>query len=130
MGRAILREKAALCARLADGLSLNNPGRFQLMDLAEDFMKRAKELKRDGQNNKGNPNRKKMDSQAGLVPFYGPCSSEAHCLSCQRADASRRAVAHLDEFALSRCATGHKLDIQRYKGRASPQIATLFERAA
>ena len=40
------------------------------MDLAEDFMKRAKELKRDGQNNKGNPNRKKMDSQAGLVPSH------------------------------------------------------------
>lgn len=30
--------------RLADGLSLNNPGRFQLMDLAEDFRERAKEL--------------------------------------------------------------------------------------
>jgi len=37
-------EKAELCLRLADGLSLNNPGRFQLMDLAEDFQKRAKEL--------------------------------------------------------------------------------------
>jgi len=31
------REKAALCLRLADGLSLNNPGRFQLMDIAEDL---------------------------------------------------------------------------------------------
>jgi hypothetical protein len=38
------REKAALCERLADGLSLNNPGRFQLLNLAEDFQKRAKEL--------------------------------------------------------------------------------------
>jgi hypothetical protein len=38
------REKAELCFRLADGLSLNNPGRFQLMDLAEDFQNRAKEL--------------------------------------------------------------------------------------
>ena len=38
------REKAALCLRLADGLVLNNPGRFQLMDLAEDFQRRAKEL--------------------------------------------------------------------------------------
>jgi hypothetical protein len=54
---------------------LNNPGRFQLMDLAEDFMKRAKELKRNGPNNKGNPNRKKMGSQAGLVPFNGPCGA-------------------------------------------------------
>jgi len=32
------------CLRLADGLSLNNPGRFQLMDLADDFLERAKEL--------------------------------------------------------------------------------------
>ena len=39
-----LREKAALCFRLADGLSLNNPGRFQLMQMAEDFRKCAKEL--------------------------------------------------------------------------------------
>jgi hypothetical protein len=47
-GRAMdakyFRARAALCLRLADGLSLNNPGRFQLMDLAEDFTKRAKEL--------------------------------------------------------------------------------------
>jgi hypothetical protein len=33
----------ALCDRLADGLSLNNPARFELMDLAENFVKRAKE---------------------------------------------------------------------------------------
>jgi hypothetical protein len=32
------------CLRLEDGLSLNNPGRFQLMDLADDFLERAKEL--------------------------------------------------------------------------------------
>jgi len=38
------RETAALCLRLADGLSLNNPGRFQLMELADDFKDRAKEL--------------------------------------------------------------------------------------
>ena len=38
------REKAALCLRLADGLALNNPGQFQLMDLAEDFQRHAKEL--------------------------------------------------------------------------------------
>ena len=44
MDAKYFREKAALCLRLADGLSLNNPGRFQLMDLAEDFQKRAKEL--------------------------------------------------------------------------------------
>jgi hypothetical protein len=38
------RQKAELCLRLADGFSLNNPARFQLMDLAEDFPKRAKKL--------------------------------------------------------------------------------------
>ena len=37
-------ERAAICLRLADVLSLNNPGRFQLMDLAEDFQRHAKEL--------------------------------------------------------------------------------------
>ena len=37
------REKAAICQRLADGFSLNNPGRFQLMDIAED-KELAKEL--------------------------------------------------------------------------------------
>ena len=44
MDAKYFREKAELCLRLADGLSLNNPGRFQLMDLGEDFQKRAKEL--------------------------------------------------------------------------------------
>jgi hypothetical protein len=38
------REKAAICQRLADGLSLNNPGRFQLMDIAEDLQELAKEI--------------------------------------------------------------------------------------
>jgi hypothetical protein len=44
MDAKYFREKAELCLRLADGLSLKNPGRFQLMDLAEDFRQRAKEL--------------------------------------------------------------------------------------
>ena len=44
MDAKYFRDKAELCLRLADGLSLNNPGRFQLMDLAEDFKQRAKEL--------------------------------------------------------------------------------------
>ena len=48
MDAKYLREKAALCERLADGLSLNNPARFQLMDLAEDFVKHAKELEAQG----------------------------------------------------------------------------------
>ena len=44
MDAKYFREKAALCLRLADGLSLNNPGRFQLMDIAEDLEELAKEL--------------------------------------------------------------------------------------
>ena len=46
MDAKYFREKSEVCLRLADGLSLNNPGRFQLMDLAEDFRERAKELER------------------------------------------------------------------------------------
>jgi hypothetical protein len=38
------QEKAAICQRLADGFSLNNPGRFQLMDIAEDLQELAEEL--------------------------------------------------------------------------------------
>ena len=38
------REKGAICQRLADGFSLNNPGRFQLMDIAEDLQELAEEL--------------------------------------------------------------------------------------
>ena len=37
-------EKAELCLRVADDLPLNNRGRFQLMDLADDFRERAQEL--------------------------------------------------------------------------------------
>jgi hypothetical protein len=44
MDAKYFREKAELGQRLADGLSLSNPGRFQLMDLADDFLERAKEL--------------------------------------------------------------------------------------
>jgi hypothetical protein len=44
MDAKYFRERAELCLRQADGLSLNNPGRLQLMDLAEDFNQRAKEL--------------------------------------------------------------------------------------
>jgi hypothetical protein len=44
MDAKYLREKAEMCLRLADGLSLNNPSRFQLMQMAEDFRQRAKEL--------------------------------------------------------------------------------------
>ena len=53
MGAKYLREKAALCERLADGLSLNNPARFQLMDLAEDFLKHAKQLEAQGAEQEG-----------------------------------------------------------------------------
>ena len=39
-----LRQQSELCSRLADGLSLNNPSRFELMRMAEDCRKRAIEL--------------------------------------------------------------------------------------
>jgi len=44
MDAAGLREKAALCLRLAGGLSWNNPGRLQLAGLAERCERHAKEL--------------------------------------------------------------------------------------
>jgi hypothetical protein len=44
MDIAGLREKAALCLRIARGLSWNNPGRLQLTDLAARFERQAKEL--------------------------------------------------------------------------------------
>jgi hypothetical protein len=39
-----LREKAATCLQLAQGLSWKNPSRFRLMDMAENFQRRATEL--------------------------------------------------------------------------------------
>jgi hypothetical protein len=44
MDAAYCREKAAMCLRLAEGLSLNNPARVQLLELAQDFNRRAQEL--------------------------------------------------------------------------------------
>jgi hypothetical protein len=44
MGAASLRERAALCLRISRGLSWNNPGRFQLTDLAERLERQAKEI--------------------------------------------------------------------------------------
>ena len=38
------RDKAAMCLRLIQGLSPNNPGRFQLLELAKAFYWRAQEL--------------------------------------------------------------------------------------
>ena len=44
---AYCREKAALCLRLAQGLRWNNPGRDSLLELAEDFNRRAGLLEAD-----------------------------------------------------------------------------------
>jgi hypothetical protein len=44
MDELFFREKAAVCLRLAQGLSPNNPGHFQLLELAKDFHWRAREL--------------------------------------------------------------------------------------
>ena len=42
--RRISREKAATCLKLALGLSWKNPNRFRVMDMAENFQRRAAEL--------------------------------------------------------------------------------------
>jgi hypothetical protein len=39
-----LKEKAALCLRIARRLSWNNPNRLQLTDLADRFDRQAKEM--------------------------------------------------------------------------------------
>jgi hypothetical protein len=44
MDAKYFREKAELCLRLADGLSLNNPSRIRLLELAEAFRNRATDL--------------------------------------------------------------------------------------
>jgi len=41
MDAAYLREKAAICLRLARGLSWNNPARSRLLELAEKFDRQA-----------------------------------------------------------------------------------------
>ena len=64
MDAKYFREKAMLCQRLADGLSLNNPARFQLMDLAEDFTKHAKQLEAQAAEQQGQSQQPKVDSQA------------------------------------------------------------------
>jgi hypothetical protein len=44
MDAIYFREKAEICLRLAKGLSWNNPARSELMELAEEFQRQAKEL--------------------------------------------------------------------------------------
>ena len=44
MDAIYFRDKAETCLRLAKGLSWNNPARAELMDLAEEFQRQAKEL--------------------------------------------------------------------------------------
>jgi hypothetical protein len=44
MDEVFFREKAAMCLRLAQGLSQNNPGRLQLLELAKEFHWRAREI--------------------------------------------------------------------------------------
>ena len=43
MDAASLREKAALCLRIAKGLSWNNPSRLELTDLAERLDRQARD---------------------------------------------------------------------------------------
>jgi hypothetical protein len=44
MDAAYFWQKAATCLRLAQTLSSSNPGRFSLLEMAEGFERRAKEL--------------------------------------------------------------------------------------
>jgi len=44
MDAKYFREKAQVCLRLAEGLSPNNPGRIQLMEMGQDFQRRAADL--------------------------------------------------------------------------------------
>ncbi len=46
MDAVYFRDKAETCLRLAKGLSWNNPARGELMELAEEFERQAKELER------------------------------------------------------------------------------------
>jgi hypothetical protein len=41
---AYFRDKVRVCLRLAEGLPWNSPVRYQLLQLAEDFQLRGKEL--------------------------------------------------------------------------------------
>jgi hypothetical protein len=44
MDAIYFRDKAEACLRLAKGLSWNNPARGELMELAEEFQRKAEEL--------------------------------------------------------------------------------------
>ena len=44
MDAKYFRDRAETCLRLAKELPWNNPGRFQLMDIAEQFQRRAANL--------------------------------------------------------------------------------------
>jgi len=44
MDTASLTEKASICLRIASRLSLNNPARLQLTELAERYNQQAKQL--------------------------------------------------------------------------------------
>jgi hypothetical protein len=49
MDTRTLREKAALCLRIARRLSWNNPSRLQLTELADRFDRQAKEIEAQDQ---------------------------------------------------------------------------------
>jgi len=48
-------KKAAMCLRFVQSLSPNNPGRFQLLELAKDFHWRARELEEAEPRSDGEP---------------------------------------------------------------------------
>jgi hypothetical protein len=66
MDAKVLREKAAICLQLAQGLSWNNPDRYELMNRAQDLQRRAGEL--ETKRNSICSNRNDTVSRNGTTP--------------------------------------------------------------
>ena len=72
-----LREKAALCLRIASRLSWNNPSRLQLTDLADRLDRQAKEIELQNHRTQeagmtaAGPARSQGRASAPLVALHG-----------------------------------------------------------
>src|SRR5262249_4364818 len=88
MDAASLREKAALCLRISRGLSWNNPGRFQLTDLAERLERQAKEIdlqnrEKEADTSKSVPLNVRLDVRFGDISCKGVSAFAKLNASCQ-----------------------------------------------
>jgi hypothetical protein len=70
-----LREKAALCLRIAKRLSSNNPSRLRLADLADRFERQAKEI--ELQNHRAQQNGKLREPSRARLALYGGANLRA-----------------------------------------------------